>query len=128
MSVAACEALALGECLRAGEAKLAQRFFRRAARIVDVAWDTAVGADLAMDVVEGERSAAVKLINGYIAKVFRAAQHDAVVAFAFLRVAHLLAQPPSLMRPTIMARVFWALWRHRDSANAVASGRPATAG
>ena len=43
MTVAACEAMALGECLAAGDARLAQRFFKRAVRFIDVAWDTAVG-------------------------------------------------------------------------------------
>ena len=113
MTVAACEVLALSDCLAQGEAALARRFFRRAARIVDVAWDTAVSADLAIDSVEGERTLAVRLINAYVARVFRAAQDDPAVGRAFLEVAHLLAQPQSLMRPAIVARVVRALWRHR---------------
>jgi 2-polyprenyl-6-methoxyphenol hydroxylase-like FAD-dependent oxidoreductase len=128
MTVAACEALALRDCLAAGEDRLATRFFGRAARIVDVAWDLAVGADLAMDCVQGERSAATRFINAYIARVFRAAQHDPVVARAFLDVAHLLARPPSLMRPAIVARVFATLWRRRkDSKRLVGRGSPAAA-
>ena len=126
MTVAACEALALAECLAQGEAALARRFFRRAARIVDVAWDTAVGADLAIDSVEGERTPAVRFINAYIARVFRAAQHDPVVGRAFLEVAHLLAQPPSLLRPAIVARVVRALWRQRRG-GPLARQRPAQA-
>jgi 2-polyprenyl-6-methoxyphenol hydroxylase-like FAD-dependent oxidoreductase len=114
MSVAACEALALGQALQRGEAKLAQRFFRQAARIVDTPWSTAVGADLALDAVPGPRPRAVRLVNAYIARVFQAARHDPVVAAAFLKVAHLLAEPPSLMKPAMLWRVWRTLRRVRD--------------
>ena len=113
MSVAACEALALQAALAAGETGLARRYFRSAARIIDIAWNTAVGADLAIPSVQGERPWPVRLINAYVARVFAAAQTDAVVAVAFLRVSHLLAEPPSLMRPALMARVLCARWRAR---------------
>lgn len=107
MSVAACEALALREALAGTRGTLAQRFFTRAARVVDTAWSTAVGADLSLPCVPGERPLPVRLINAYIAKVFEAAQHDAKVAAAFLRVAHLLQEPPSLMKPAML----WRVWR-----------------
>jgi 2-polyprenyl-6-methoxyphenol hydroxylase-like FAD-dependent oxidoreductase len=111
MSVAACEALALQQALRAGGAGLARRYFRAAAKSIDIAWQTAVGADLAIPSVHGERPWPVRLVNAYVAKVFDAAQHDAAVAVAFQRVSHLLDAPPSLMRPAMMARVFSARWR-----------------
>ncbi len=114
MSVAACEAQALQAALAGGESGLARRYFRAAARIIDIAWQTAVGADLAIPSVQGERPLAVRVINAYVAKVFDAAQHDAVVAVAFQRVSHLLAEPPSLMRPAIMLRVLRAAWRARQ--------------
>ena len=118
MSVAACEALALRETLAAGEERLAQRFFKRAARIIDTPWATAVGADLAMESVPGPRPFPVRLINAYIGKVFEAAAHDAKVAQAFLKVAHLLAEPPSLMQPAMMWRVWRTLRRARAAASA----------
>ena len=118
MSVAACEAEALQAALSGGERKLAGRYFRAAARVVDIAWQTAVGADLAIPSVQGERPWPVRVINAYVAKVFDAAQQDAVVAVAFQRVSHLLAAPPSLMRPAIVARVLQARWRGRRGAGA----------
>jgi hypothetical protein len=124
MSVAACEAEALQAALAAGDhAGLARRYFRAAARVIDIAWQTAVGADLAIPSVQGERPLPVRLINAYVAKVFDAAQHDAVVAVAFQRVSHLLAEPPSLMRPAIMARVLRAAWRARAQATRPAPTR-----
>ena len=126
MTVAACEALVLRQVLDARgaalPADLAKRFFKAAARIVDVAWTTAVGADLAIPSVEGKRSPAVRLVNAYVARVFRAAQHDPVVALAFLKVAHLLEQPPSLMRPAMLLRVLRAAWRPGAAAAALAPG------
>jgi hypothetical protein len=113
MSVAACEAEALQAALAGGMQGLAPRYFGAAARVVDIAWQTAVGADLAIPSVQGERPWPVRAINAYVARVFDAAQHDAVVAVAFQRVSHLLAAPPSLMRPAIMARVLRAWWRSR---------------
>jgi 2-polyprenyl-6-methoxyphenol hydroxylase-like FAD-dependent oxidoreductase len=111
MTVAACEALALRDALASDQADPARHFFKAAARIVDVAWTTAVGADLAIPSVEGKRPLPVRIVNAYVARVFRAAQHDPVVALAFLEVAHLLAQPPSLMRPAMLWRVLRAGWR-----------------
>ena len=113
MSVVACEALVLRDCLKRGEAWLWKRYFRRASRVVDAAWNTAVGADLAMDSIEGPRSVVGNLLNRYVALVFRASVHDPRVARAFLRVAHLLAPPPSLLAPAVVARVCHALWRQR---------------
>lgn len=107
MTVAACEAMELGCALGAGLAGLRQRFFARASKVVDVPWQLAVGADLAMPQVPGDRPAPVRFVNAYLARLFRAAPHDAAVALAFVRVAHLLAPPPHIFSPSIVARVLW---------------------
>lgn len=125
MSVAACEALALDQALCAGGLGLARRYFRAAARSVDIAWQTAVGADLSIPSVQGERPLAVRLINAYVAKVFDAAQTDATVAVAFQRVSHLLAAPPSLMRPSMLWRVFTAARRRASVPAPARRGGPA---
>jgi 2-polyprenyl-6-methoxyphenol hydroxylase-like FAD-dependent oxidoreductase len=113
MSVAACEAAVLSDCLRRGENDLARRFFKRAARAIDIAWTTAVGADLALPCVEGPRPLSTRAINAYVDKVFTAAEHDPRVARAFLDVAHLLAQPPHLMKPATLWRVWQGVRRAR---------------
>lgn len=116
MSVAACEALALRAALACGREGAHRRFFAAAARIVDTPWQTAVGGDLALAGVPGERSRAVRFVNGYLAHVFRAAPTDRKVALAFIKVAHLIAAPPSLFAPQVVARVLWSGARSRSRA------------
>ncbi|OQW61694.1 MAG: monooxygenase [Proteobacteria bacterium SG_bin9] len=105
MTVAAQEARALDECLQRGNRDLARRFFRAAGAIVDIPWNIAVGNDLRHPKVEGERPAMVRFINWYIGKLHLAARHDPHLTTAFLHVANLMAQPPSLLKPSIVARV-----------------------
>jgi len=107
MTVAACEALALHDALAQGHAGLARRFFRAAARVIDIPWQLAVGGDLSISSVPGPRPLPVRLVNAYIARLYRAAQHDAVVSLAFQRVVHMLDKPESLFAP----RVLWRVWR-----------------
>lgn len=124
MSVAACEALALETALQQGRQGLARRYFRCAARSIDIAWQTAVGADLSIPSVQGERPLPLRIVNAYVAKVFDAAQTDATVAVAFQRVSHLLAAPPSLMRPAMAWRVFTATRRAQRQARLDEAARP----
>ena len=105
MTVAALQALALRDCLAGGVEGLARRFFRQAARVVDGPWSVSVMGDLRFPAVEGRRSAGVRFLNWYIARLHRAAWRDAALSEAFLRVAHMLAAPPSLLRPGVALRV-----------------------
>lgn len=113
MSVAALEAVALGESLRHGPSGLARRFFARAAKLVDVPWGIAVGNDLRMEETAGPRTPAVRFINWYIEKLHRAARQDAETALAFHSVSNLVAPPPALFHPRIAARVLWGNLRGR---------------
>src|SRR5262249_14074276 len=108
MSAAALEAVQLAETLKQGQRDLAKRFFVRASKVVDIPWAIAVGNDLRMPETVGPRNAAMNIINWYMSKLLRAAQHDPVAAKAFHRVGNLLAPPPSVMHPRVAARVFWA--------------------
>ena len=85
MTVAALEALALRQLL-AGGVSQPRRYFRDIARLVDVAWDMAVGGDLAFPQVPGPRPAKVRLVNAYLARLQAAAASDASLATAFIRV------------------------------------------
>ena len=105
MTVAACEALALREALAQGSEGLARRFFRAAARVIDIPWQLAVGGDLSIDTVPGHRPLPVRVVNAYVARLFRVAPHDAVVSAAFQKVVHMLARPESLFAPRILWRV-----------------------
>lgn len=106
MTVACTEALALQECLAAGSQGIARRFFQAASKLIDIPWQMAVGSDLQHPAVAGKRTAQLRFINWYLAKLFRAAQHDAVLATRFLEVANLMKPPPSLMAPGIALRVW----------------------
>lgn len=107
MTVATCECLALRAAVGGPAETLHQRFFAAAAKAVDTPWQLAVGGDLAIPVVQGERPAAVRFVNGYIGKVLRAAPEDPAVALAFLKVAHMVAPPQTLFAPMTVARALW---------------------
>jgi 2-polyprenyl-6-methoxyphenol hydroxylase-like FAD-dependent oxidoreductase len=126
MTVAAQEAVLLRECLNAGDADLAKRFFARAATVIDTPWDIAVGNDLRHPQVEGARPAKVRFINWYIGKLHMAARHDAKLATAFLEVANLEAPPTRLLQPDIVMRVIRGnLGRRRGGAEATPAGAQA---
>jgi 2-polyprenyl-6-methoxyphenol hydroxylase-like FAD-dependent oxidoreductase len=107
MTVAALEAEALGECLANanGQTQLARHFFPKASKIIDVSWSTAVGSDLSFSDVEGPRTPLVRFLNWYLGQVHFAAQQDAQVSIAFLKVINMVAPPPSIMQPGIVWRV-----------------------
>lgn len=106
MTVACMESLALRECLAAGAQDIAGRFLRAAGQLIDIPWQIAVGSDLQHPRVEGKRTAQVRFINWYIAKLYRAARNDAVLANRFLEVANLMRQPVALLDPQIAFRVW----------------------
>ena len=97
MTVACTEALALQECLASRPVGIARRFFQMASKLIDIPWQIAVGSDLENPAVAGKRTAQTRFVNWYLAKLFQAAQYDAVLATRFLEVANLMKQPPSLM-------------------------------
>lgn len=108
MSAAALQAVELAKTLAEGSGNLSRRFFARAAKVTDIPWSIAVGNDLRMPETTGPRTAPVKLINWYMARLHKAAHRDPVPALAFHRVANLLAPPPSVMHPRIALHVLWA--------------------
>jgi 2-polyprenyl-6-methoxyphenol hydroxylase-like FAD-dependent oxidoreductase len=116
MTAAACQAIALDAALAGGEDGVARRFFRAAAKVIDAPWQLAVGGDLALPTVPGPRPLAVRIINAYIARLQRAAAHDAQVALAFIRVIHLVAAPASLFAPWVFLRVMFGGDRRRAAA------------
>ena len=128
MTVAACEAVALRDCLAEDRGDgLARRFFRRAARITDVPWDMSVGGDLRFPFVEGRRTLRVRLLNRYIARLHRAAATDPAVGRAFLAVANLQEPPQRLFAPGILARVLRGRPAGADRSRTVAAAAAAAA-
>lgn len=105
MTVAALEAEALADCLRAGEQDLAPRFFRAAAKVIDPAWQLSAAGDLALPEIPGRRPIATRIINRYVARMHRVAAQDPVVARSFARVSALLDPPAAIFAPRVLARV-----------------------
>lgn len=113
MTVAALEAKLLQNCLAEGQKMLAERFFQQASRLIDIPWRIAVGGDLRFDEVDGKRSPASRLINRYLTSFHRAAQHSPELVMAFGRVANLKASPASLLKPSVVAKVWWTNLKQR---------------
>lgn len=113
MTVATFEAAALRRCLRDGDRRLAQRFFKETGGTIEAAWRLATGADLALPEVEGRAPLPGRVINRYMEHLFAAAEHDEDVARAFTEVMGMLAPPTRLLRPAIAARVLRGRMRYR---------------
>jgi 2-polyprenyl-6-methoxyphenol hydroxylase-like FAD-dependent oxidoreductase len=105
ITVAAMEALALREELRRGTDRLAQRFFRRAARIIDSAWMVVTGTDARILDITEHNTLANRVLGKYLDTLHVAAKTDPQVANAFLRVANLMTEPTTLLTPSMLWRV-----------------------
>jgi flavin-dependent dehydrogenase len=111
MAVAAAQAVALRACIAgdgdpaAGRKQLTRRYFAAVASIVDAPWEMATGGDLGYPHVVGRRTVKTRLIGAYVRRVLAAAGRHPAVAHAFLRVANLMAPPPTLFAPAVVARV-----------------------
>lgn len=105
MTVAAIESLVLRDCLRHGDQDRPHRFFRTAARKIRLAWQTAVGADLALPEVDGPRPLSMRLSNAFMDWVLTAAETDPLVALQIHRVTSMIDPPSRLLRPGFLARV-----------------------
>jgi hypothetical protein len=110
MTASALQASALDTALRerVGDLdSLARRFFKRAAKVIDIPWISAAGEDFRYPQVEGVRPPGIKLIHWYGAKLQLAMQRDPEVYRAFLCVMNMTRQPTSLFDPRIAGRVLW---------------------
>jgi 2-polyprenyl-6-methoxyphenol hydroxylase-like FAD-dependent oxidoreductase len=106
MTVACTEAVTLSGCLAKGSEGIGRRFFRSAARLIDIPWRIAVGSDLQHERVEVKRTAQVRFVNWYIARLFKSANRDPVLAAKFLEVANLMKAPSTLLNPAVALRVW----------------------
>lgn len=105
MTVAAIEAAVLRDCLCRGTRDLPRRFFRATAKSIRVAWQSAVGSDLALPEVLGPRPLTMRITNAYLERVLTAAETDPVVAGQFMRVIGMIDPPERLLRPSVLRRI-----------------------
>ncbi len=115
MTIAAIEATVLRDCLQRGSRGLTRRFTRTAAKYVRVAWQTAVGSDLALPEVPGPRPLLMRISNACLEPVLTATESDPVVAAQFMRITAMIDPATRLLRPTILIRVLRAQRRHADT-------------
>ena len=117
ITVAAKQALLLRDlCTRVALAELGEIFLSRAAPIVDVAWNAAVGRTFLYPGVVGRPTLKMRIANAYLPRVVARAHEDVEVATALLKVMHFLAPPESLFAPWVMLRVFARSKREKRAA------------
>ena len=109
MTSATLQAAALDRLLteRTALTGLWRDFFKAAAQVVEIPWQSAVGEDFRYPETEGKKPVGVDLLNAYVTKVHRATHVDTTVYKAFLKVINLMAMPTSLFHPQIVWRVLW---------------------
>ncbi len=108
MTSAAQQAAALGHALdRHGTINhaFAKEYFRAAARIVNVPWSIAVGADFAYPGTKGKKPFGTDVLNRYMDRVVQAGQRDDHVVIRFNEVVALVRSPQSLLAPSFVLRV-----------------------
>ena len=105
MSVAIRDAQVLGEVLdRHGLDRVGPRFFRRTRPVIDTAWKLASGADWATRRSRDAERWGGECSTGTSTACSTSPTATRVVADAFLRVNAMVAPPPHLFRPRIVAR------------------------
>lgn len=111
MTVAALEALTLGQELRRADGRLdgvAQRAIQSIARTTEGAWLLATSADLEWPETTGadaKQGLADRFGRWYLGKLLDAMSHDRALRLAFLDVNQLMKPVTSLFAPDLMLRV-----------------------
>lgn len=108
MSLAAMEAKALKTLLSKGLSKkdLTKKFHRKVSRIVDMPWLTALTEDFRFSTTSSPKPAGLHLLQWFVKKVSLACSHDEKVYTQFIRVLHLKSHPVSLVKLSLLARIF----------------------
>lgn len=107
MSISAMEADALDRLLKSRKnlRGLWKKFFKQAAKVVDVAWMMSASEDFRYPEVSGKKPTGTAFINWYMGRLHRAATRDPEVCRAFFKMMNLLHPPTLAFDPRIVLRV-----------------------
>jgi 2-polyprenyl-6-methoxyphenol hydroxylase-like FAD-dependent oxidoreductase len=112
MTMAALDALALRDCLRAGRADLARRFFALAVEHIGPVWSVNRVNDGGATSARSSRSVSRRLRRWTVNAVLQAASTDVTVAEQLLRVNNLVDPPARLQNRALLPRILFAKLRH----------------
>jgi 2-polyprenyl-6-methoxyphenol hydroxylase-like FAD-dependent oxidoreductase len=113
MTMAALQALALRDCLRAGRADLARRFFRVATEHVGPAWALNQASDGSGAPTRRSRSVSRRLKRWTVNATLQAASTDVRFAEQLLRINNLVDPPTQLRGRALLPRLLLAKLRRR---------------
>lgn len=113
MTIAALEALTLRDCLRAGDARLAQRFFLATAQYIGETWAANQARDRATSGANRPRGIRQRLRGCMSRAALNASTRDAVLTERFFRVSNFIDSPSRLQDPALLPRIVWGNLRAR---------------
>jgi hypothetical protein len=105
MTIAALEALTLRDCLRAGDAQLAQRFFSASARYIGATLAANRARDRVTSGAYQPRGLRQRLAAWTSKAAMHAAAHDVVLTERFFRVSNFIDPPSRLRDPALIPRI-----------------------
>jgi 2-polyprenyl-6-methoxyphenol hydroxylase-like FAD-dependent oxidoreductase len=118
MTVSAIEAKLLQDCLQDLQARstpsldaLTSNFRSRVAKAADLPWQLATGEDLRFAQTSGPRSARLRFMHWYTAKIHEAAGLSEVVAERFLHVSNMVAPRSTLFGPDVLKELLRVAWQ-----------------
>ena len=84
---------------------LSRKFFRKAAKVIEIPWLLATQSDFLYPQTGGKRLLHTKALNWYLVRVLRLCAGNDRVTKTFYQVLHFIKKPPALFHPLILLRV-----------------------
>lgn len=113
MTIAALEALTLRDCLHAGDAQLAQRFFPATTHYIGQTWAANQLRDWTTSGRYRPRGVRPRLQDWISRAALNASTRDAVLTERFFRVSNFIDPPSRLRDPALLPRIVWGNLRAR---------------
>jgi 2-polyprenyl-6-methoxyphenol hydroxylase-like FAD-dependent oxidoreductase len=109
MTIAAMEALTLGDCLASGgSSALAQRFFAATTKYIGATWAANRARERVAARPTGGRTLRERFAHWTVAAALNAAAHDVVVTERFMRVFNFIDPADRLLDPALIPRIMLA--------------------